>query len=228
MQQVKTKVIPEMVVPGKRLGRHINHDPASRQFPAPQSPQLKTVDHGGQNLPLDQGSLGSCTGNAGTAALECAPNYDGHIYDEAFAVQLYSDATKQDQYVGQYPPTDQGSSGLGVCRALKARGTIKSYAWTFSMGAALKALVLRPIIIGIPWYDSFDRLDSSHTVHLSPNSSVRGGHELCVAALDVEARRIGLWQSWGPSWGDRGRFWMPWQVFESCLANEGDVKVLIR
>lgn len=225
---VKIEKIYEEVVIGKRLGRHIQHDPASWKFPAETATRLIDIDHGGHNLPLDQGNIGSCTGNAGAAALECTPNDTGAVYDEKFVIRLYSDATHCDSYPGYYPPQDQGSSGLGVCRALKLRKEITSYAWCFSLTSALHALVFRPLIVGIPWFDSFDEPDNNATVHLSPDAQVRGGHELCVARLDVENQRIGLWQSWGPLWGDRGRFWMSWDVFGQCLANQGDVKVLIK
>src|SRR6478609_1006417 len=59
---------------------------------------------------LDQGELGSCTGNAGTGALGTQPFYDavGGVLPataaaaEEFAVQLYSDATVVDGYPGTY------------------------------------------------------------------------------------------------------------------------------
>ncbi|MDT5014694.1 MAG: hypothetical protein QOD39_854, partial [Mycobacterium sp.] len=89
---------------------------------------------------LDQGQLGSCTGNAGTGALGTEPFYDAVGKDvladaadaaanEEFAVQLYSDATALDPYPGTYPPDDTGSSGLAICKVLKARRTIRAYRW---------------------------------------------------------------------------------------------------
>ena len=63
---------------------------------------------------LDQGQVGSCTGNAGTGTLGTQPFYDtvGHVLlpdpkdeqaGEKFAVQLYTDATIIDAYPGEYP-----------------------------------------------------------------------------------------------------------------------------
>src|SRR3954452_5461840 len=88
---------------------------------------------------LDQGDLGSCTGNAGTGALGTQPFFDaagsevlGHAAHDAaagehFAVGLYEDATRVDGYPGVYPPDDTGSSGLAICKVLKKRGTIRGY-----------------------------------------------------------------------------------------------------
>jgi hypothetical protein len=89
---------------------------------------------------LDQGHLGSCTGNAGTGALGTQPFYDavGHKVlpapddgqaAEKFAVTLYSDATQVDGYPGVYPPEDTGSSGLAICKVLTTRGIIHAYNW---------------------------------------------------------------------------------------------------
>jgi len=53
--------IPEQVVPGRRLGRHVNHDPRSLRFlvGAP-ARALQSVEHRRTTPVLDQGELGSC------------------------------------------------------------------------------------------------------------------------------------------------------------------------
>jgi hypothetical protein len=100
---------------------------------------------------LDQGQLGSCTGNAGTGALGTQPFYDAvgstvlpdpddEAAAEQFAVQLYSDATVVDGYPGDYPPDDTGSSGLAICKVLKSRGTIDGYRWARTAYGFLRLL----------------------------------------------------------------------------------------
>jgi hypothetical protein len=65
---------------------------------------------------LDQGELGSCTGNAGTGSLGTEPFYsageksvsrdpDDAGAGEEFAVQPYSDASRVDAYQGSTRPT---------------------------------------------------------------------------------------------------------------------------
>src|SRR5262249_2147322 len=72
---------------------------------------------------LDQGKLGSCTGNAGTGALGTQPFYNaggstilpapGDTAAAAqFAVQLYAAATVVAGYPGTYPPHDIGGAAL--------------------------------------------------------------------------------------------------------------------
>jgi len=50
--------LPEQPVPGKRLGRHVEHDPRSRNFEAPMAAQIVSVKHQAVGLPLDQGKIG--------------------------------------------------------------------------------------------------------------------------------------------------------------------------
>jgi hypothetical protein len=176
-----------------RLGRHVNHDPRSRQFAFDGSNvSLKTAKHQRYIPVLDQGDLGSCTGNAATgwlgtsvgwasiAALTPILSTTDVVQDEKFAVQLYSDATKADPYPGDYPPEDTGSDGLSVAKVLKARGLISGYTHTFSLDDALSALSTQPVIIGINWYESMFDPASNGLVTISPRSPVAGGHEVVL------------------------------------------------
>ena len=76
---VLRSVIPEQVTPGKRLGRHIVHDPRSRNFPADGAAAITSVVHNATGLPLNQGDIGSCTANALCGALNSAPDFKGGV-----------------------------------------------------------------------------------------------------------------------------------------------------
>ena len=103
-----------------RLGRNVARDSRSLayQVQAKDVSTLKWVQHK-RNIPvLDQGDLGSCTGNAGTGAVGCAMFWDvgseilnptDAQVDETYAINLYAEATTIDNYGGTYPPTDTGS-----------------------------------------------------------------------------------------------------------------------
>lgn len=179
---------------------------------------LKTTMHQ-RNVPIfDQGDLGSCTGNAAVGCISTTP-YTAHG-DEAMAVAVYSEATHLDNIGGVYPPTDTGSSGLAVMKALKKRGLIKSYTHTFSLSSTLKALVLRPGITGITWLSGCDNPDSTGLVHYS--GYVRGGHEIELIGLDAEKQLVWFANSWGASWGKAGMFCMSFSDYAKALADHGD------
>jgi hypothetical protein len=217
----------------------VKHDPRSLQYlyPAEKVDGLTSVRHERGIPVLDQGDLGSCTGNAAEGACGTAPLFaaipgtvpsrptGSAVADEDQAVALYSAATKLDSYDGSYPPVDSGSDGLSVAKAAKAAGLISGYRHATSLDAALKALSQQPVIAGINWYDSFDDPDGNGLIKIAKRAQVRGGHEICLDELDVEGQRVGFTNSWGTSWGVDGRAYMSWADFKRLLSEDGDVTV---
>ena len=222
--------IAEQVVPGKRLGRHIRHDSRNKAYPwqrsaaAPVS-QLWTR-HGSI---LDQGQLGSCTGNAETGALECDPCYAAlpaahPALDESLAVAIYSAAEKIDGGAG-YPPEDDGSTGPSAASAAVGMNLISGYLHCFSLADVLDALQQHPVCVGANWYSSFDQPDSSGLVAISPGAQVRGGHEFLCRGLDVDAQLLFFDNSWGTGWGNKGSFSMAYGTLDRLLGEQGDATI---
>ncbi len=227
-----------------RLGRHVRHDPRSRAFAFPTAGlTLKSVRHTRRIPVLDQGQIGSCTGNADIGALGTDPFFsvvagaDGvhrafsrraevgtaYTLDEAGAVALYGDATRADDYPGQYPPDDTGSDGLTIAKVLKAAGEIAGYQHTFSLQDALLALTVTPFITGTVWTNDMFEPDPDGRVH--PTGAVAGGHEYVADEIDVERQRVWFTNSWGTGFGVQGRFWMTWDDYGTLLADQGDVTI---
>jgi hypothetical protein len=183
---------------------------------------------------LDQGQLGSCTGNAGTGALGTQPFYDAVGKDalgeaandadagEKFAVELYSEATHLDPYAGSYPPDDTGSSGLAICKALKARGTISGYRWARSPYGLVRLLQDGPVLQGMPWYNAFFEPDSDGYIDSNRHwrtSGVAGGHEVEAVGIQLDTNdafnsTVVYCNSWSTTWGQDGRFKMRLRTYE--------------
>jgi hypothetical protein len=141
-------------------------------------------------------------------------------------VSLYSDATRLDKVPGVYPPDDTGSSGLAAAKAAHKRGWLKAYHHAFSLAQALSSLTRGPGMMGVNWYDSFDMpVGPKAELTISPDASVRGGHELEVSEIHVDTRMIRGPNSWGEQWGDRGFWSMSWATFERLLSEQGDYLV---
>lgn len=223
MKKVKIKVIKEAAGP-HRLGRHVEHDPQSRSFSAGTS-AVKTIMYKRHGAPFDQGDLGSCTGNAMAGVLMTEPLWiPGRNLTEADAVKLYKAATKLDNIPGNYPPNDTGSTGLAVMKAAVNAKYIVGYAHSFSLEQLLGSLSLKPGILGVNWYSSFDSPKPDGECPLTPGAKKRGGHEVQLFGIDVKKERVWCYNSWGPTWGGRknGTFYFSWKTLERLLDEEGD------
>ena len=227
------RLIPEVVVPGMRLGRHVNHDDRSLAYLVPEADSAISVKWPRAIPVLDQGNLGSCTGNACVGALGTYPTFQslaqviasGNLkLNEAEAVSLYSAAEVIDGGVG-YPPEDDGSSGLSVAKAAKNAKLISGYLHATSVAAAHSAIQTGPFMIGSNWYSSFDTPSASGVITLG--GSIRGGHEYECLGYDANTD---LWEcvnSWGLSYGVEGHFFMTTPTFTELLAEEGDATALV-
>lgn len=213
----RTHLIPETPGVG-RTGRHVEHDPKSRNYAVTPTGAPKSVLWRRHVKPFDQGQLGSCTGNAMAGALSTAPWR--HHFGEHTAVTLYKAATVLDDVPGTYPPDDTGSSGLAVAKAAQARKWITTYLHCFSFDAVLTALQSGPCIAGTNWHAGMDTPDADGLVHVT--GPVRGGHEYELVGCDIERERILAVNSWG-TWGRGGYFDIGFADFQRLLAEQGDV-----
>lgn len=207
-----------------RLGRLIDHDEKSRNFAARRAAAPRSVLWGHHAPVLDQGDLGSCTGNA-TAQLVntdhfalCRPN--GYL-DEADAVKIYSLATRLDGIKrNTYPPADEGSSGLGAAKAGKKLGYFTSYNHCFGFNHFAAAVQLQPVIVGTNWYEAMFNPDNQGFVW--PRGEDQGGHEYLCLGISYETKTLTFLNSWGDQWGRDGRFFMTFGTFTKLLAEQGD------
>lgn len=234
------------------LGRRLDaeHDPRSRGFQAAASPVLKNVIHAHMGPALDQGDYdqqpdvqaylatvglagkrdsSGCTGNAGAQARNTRPLWKSKepILGEVDALKLYARATQLDQWSGnEWPGADDGSDGLSVAKAMKELGLISSYTHSFSLAQTLGALVLGPVMIGIPFYESMFNLNRAG--FMIPGGQIAGGHEMCLVGINAQGSYVIGINSWGPKWGMRGRFKMAFTDLGRLLSEDGDATVPIR
>lgn len=225
-------LIPERADRPRGLGRHVFHDPRSRAFDVGAEEQVTPghIAHPRHIDYLDQGQLGSCVGNATTGMLGSGPFFDSTpvrelVLDETYAVGLYSEASRLDGIPGYYPPTDGGSSGLGAAKALRRRGLIETYQHAFSIKGMLTALKRAPVIVGTVWLSGMSEPDARGFAHLA--GDVEGGHEyLCREFEPAPKLSDGVLtfdNSWGPDFGDHGRFRLYVRDFAYLLSQQGDV-----
>ena len=216
-----------------RLGRHLNHDSRSLAYQVKVDVSaFKSIRHESKIPVLDQGLLGSCTGNAAVKALSYGvfwPTVDDILSEtdtklnEDYSVGVYSDATLLDPFAGAYPPTDTGSDGLSVAKVLKNRNRISGYQHATSIDAVLTALSKQAVIVGTEWRERMFYPNSAGI--MSIEGAVAGGHEYVLDELDLENGLIGMQNSWSTGWGVEGRAYFYIEDFQNLLMANGDCTV---
>ena len=221
-----------------RLRRHIHRDSRDPLFPFKCVPgtQIKSVLWQRQIPILDQGSVGSCTADAGTGCLGTLPfNSPASVaayqaafgtFDQAGAYNLY-DAEETIDGDGPYPPNDNGSSGLTCCQALRAAGCISGWTNPVTIDDVLLALQQGPVIVGTYWYDSMMGTDSDGLLSVIPGSGIAGGHETLWRGYDVPGDELFGDNSWGPSFGVSGSMRMRRTDMAALLEAQGDAKQFV-
>jgi hypothetical protein len=227
------------------LGRRINHDSKNREHALALSPDRGvSVRHRMDANHVDQFYLSGCVGFHVCNMLNCRiarksrgkynetlhQRFTTHYLNNNDGIENYHESTLYDPFDWTYPPTDEGSSAVGVMKWLKRLDVIRSYSWTFTFEAFLAALQLQPVGVGSNWYDDMMYTDAKGLV-TSNLSGEPGGHQYLANAIvwnKLPSRRlIGYEQTWGehPE-GFEPTFYMPWELAEELIIHEqGDVVV---
>jgi hypothetical protein len=231
--------LPEVVVPGQRLGRHINHDPRSLLYQvAPvKSGTIVSVSWHRHVAPFDQGDLGSCTIQAQLGLLATDPFWDtlpkelqaalsgpNDQVQTQLAQPRYREETRLDPFDGAWEPDDTGSDGLSSAKVARAHNNISGFMTITSVDAAHNAIKDGPFMSGLLWMSGMDSPTSEGIVHAT--GSVRGGHEWEFAGYDAQRGLWECWQSWG-DWGKGGRFYLSDDDYAKLLAQQGDATTFV-
>lgn len=221
-----------------RLGRHIEHDERSKQFAfmaRVTKPKKVTTHWPSQAHVLDQGDIGSCTGNATAQWLNTdfatparkAKNTNQFL-DEQDALDIYAKATALDKFPGLYPPDDTGSTGNAAAKAAVKFGWIKSYGWLFSFTSVQAAIEKTPLTVGTYWTNSmFNPRNGLVAVGQLSDSNIAGGHEYLMSGINWQEEVFEFRNSWGEWDGAKpgGYFAIPFADFRRLLDADGDVTV---
>ena len=202
----------------------------------------------------DQGNLGSCTGNAVAGAIELLNKRNGKILDASrlfiyYYERLLEGTVNYDS--GAYirdgiRATNKYGAPLeslwpynirnfktvptqsAITDAAKRKVTLYERANDFN--ACIDALNNGyPVIIGFDVYSSFITNSVSRTGMMPyPNTSresLLGGHAVLIVGYNNATQRFTVRNSWGTSWGDKGYFYMPYQVIQNSRMS-GDFWVI--
>lgn len=192
----------------------------------------------------DQGALGSCTGQAIAGAIELlnkragketdvsrlfiyyyerlllgTVNYDSGAYirDGIKATNRWG-APLEKLWPYQIPKFKSRPSSVAINDAAKRRVT--RYERAINFNACIDALTSGfPVIVGYHVYSSFMSYSVRKTGFMPyPNvkrESLLGGHAVLLVGYNHKTQRFIARNSWGTNWGDKGYFYMPYDVIKN-------------
>ena len=205
------------------------------------TPPLPFVDLRPTDSPIfDQGTLGSCTGNALAGALQFLEKKDKVPYIELSRLFIYFDERVVENTVN----IDSGAqirdgiktlAKLGVCSETCWPYNIQNFAVQPGHKCYLEASKHRiydyyrlntlsdmlhclnngyPFIFGFSVYSSFETEEVANTgiVNIpTANESLLGGHAVTCMGYNDNTQRFLVRNSWGINWGQKGYMTMPFE-----------------
>jgi hypothetical protein len=203
-----------------RLGRRYAEDARDMNFPM--SAVMKKVAVPNSKYwtlgpILDQGQTPRCVGYSTRQLLASSP----HRYKKVdpTADEIYAGAQQNDEWPGT---NYDGTSDRGSMKYLQGLNIIASYHWAKDVEEACQyVLTTGPILVGAEWMN--DMFNPSSTGFVKPTGGVAGGHEFLLYGYNHKAWTISFCNSWGTSWGLKGKFKMNRTDFENLIANQGDM-----
>lgn len=193
----------------------------------------------------NQGSLGSCTANAGGALAAFLTKKLGWKEYMPSRLALYYWTRQLEGTVSE----DSGASLADTARILHDRGVPNETNWPYIPNRfanpptaaviknGLQHIVLDPlqvrqsmddiraciafgfpIIFGFTVYESFESNAMAHTGIMSmpqAGEEILGGHAVVACGYDDYTKMVKVRNSWGTGWGQKGYFQMPYDYIEN-------------
>lgn len=221
----------------RRLDWESRHDERSRRFPVTAALPDRIPDRRfwRRGCVLDQGVEGSCVGHGWVNELLAAPKgrrLADPVRASAYALDWYRAAQQIDEWEGD---TYSGTSVLAGAKVGVDRKHYDGYRWAFSIDEVRDAVLgLGPVVIGVPWYKAMYRTRPSGLVEVAGEKV--GGHCILVTgyhpAIQIRGedrlKRFDVFEwfnSWGPTYGKRGRGLIERATLASLLAEDGEACV---
>ena len=170
----------------------------------------------GLNWKGDQGETSQCVGYSWHGLLRARPA----LQRDPNPTNIYTEAQKVDEWPGE---AYEGTSVRGGAKYLQSLGKIKSYSWAFDINTVLNWLGTKgPVVVGTLWTYTMFTPDQTGLVSVGNINNVAGGHAYLAIGYNDKTQLVTLQNSWGKSWGLKGRFYMRYQDLDTLVKMDGE------
>jgi hypothetical protein len=166
---------------------------------------------------LNQGTSSQCVGYSWAQFMQTQPwSYEDK--PKITPEEIYKKSQQVDEWPGAEPDY-YGTSVRAAAKVLKELDLISSYVWGYSVEDAAKFISENgPIVVGSKWYYGMSNPDQNGFSR--PISTYEGGHAWLIYGVDCQWETFFCVNSWGPSHGKNGRFFIKFSDMEK-LINQG-------
>ena len=187
----------------------------------------------------NQGNMGACVGFSASwmmSIYNCVPQQK---YD---AVWLYKQAQTNDRDDYTDPNLDTGTYVWAAFWVLQHLGHkkktesvsdlndgVSSYYWGSKADDARTAIALgRPVVLGIPWYESMMNPSSIKGEYWIGNQTnvgnMLGGHAICCIGASDKKQAVKLINTWGLGYP---QVWLPYKMLDRLMSEGGEMCIAI-
>jgi hypothetical protein len=179
-------------------------------------------------LVLSQGNDSTCVGCGWTGELIARPAPvrfpDAHAAYDYARDMVYDLATTLDDDPYNDRDHDAGTSTTAGATACVRLGYYNGYHWAMSAEEMAQAIAYHgPVVSGLGW--TTNMLKVSSTGFIYAKGVVEGGHETVWIGVNAPNRYLIGQNSWGTSWGLRGRMYLNFDDMDKLLQAGGDACV---
>lgn len=213
------------------FGRLVSEDPRDKDYPlarllsAPVGVPQGLVspfpgDYYYQFIPpaLDQGAVGACVGYSWRGWLT---QYPINTLGGPSGLDIYHEAQEIDEWPGN---NYEGTSVRAGVKVLQSKGHVANYYWAGSVEEIILAIKTQgPVIMGTNWYSGMMNPGSGGIVSVSGGNV--GGHAWMVYGYSTNYRAFAALNSWGPTWGQNGTFWIYERDLARLFSEDGEACV---
>lgn len=207
------------------MGRLVQKDKRNLEFPLPKMEVPKDVRrrHWWAGPVYDQKDTPQCVGYAGFGWLTGGPVTNHPDFAPA---DLYHWAQQNDEWPGQ---DYDGTSTLGLMKALKEKGYIGEYRWATDADTLVAWILTKgPVLVGTTWFKDMFTPENDNGF-IRPTGDESGGHEWRITGADLDRKApdgtvgaVRMVNSWGVNWGDRGRAWVSIKDLDFLVKHDGE------